>query len=108
MRIRFFLGLFLLAALVSCRVTTPGVRFPVRDGTFLLIPMADDAIRVQLLPEGAAPLEELVFTEKVPAPKYRVKKENGNTILSTERMSAEYDPRTGTISATATHCRPHP
>ena len=97
MRIRFFLGLFLLAALVSCRVTTPGVRFPVRDGSFLLIPMADDAIRVQLLPEGAAPLEELVFTEKVPAPKYRVKKENGNTILSTERMSVEYAPRTGAL-----------
>ena len=74
-----------------------GVRVRTFEATFLLVPVAEDAIRVQLVPDDAAPLEELVFTEKVPMPKYRVKKENGLTILSTEKMSVTYDPRTGIL-----------
>ena len=56
----------------------------------MLIPVAEDAIRVKLVPEGAKPLEELIFTEKVPMPKYRVQKQYGNTILSTSKMTVTY------------------
>ena len=87
---------FALLLLVSCS-DRHGVRIKVDDGTLMLIPVAEDAIRVRLVPEGAAPLEELIFTEKVPMPKYRVKKENGNTILSTAVMSVVYDSRTGSL-----------
>ena len=70
-----------------------GVRIRVDEGTLMLIPVAEDAVRVRLVPDGAAPLEELIFTEKVSMPKYRVKKENGNILLSTEKMSVAYDRR---------------
>ena len=80
---------FALLLLVSCS-DRPGVRIKVDGGTLMLIPVAEDAIRVRLVPEGAAPLEELIFTEKAPMPKYWVKKEYGNTILSTEKMSVVY------------------
>ena len=85
-----------LLLLVSC-TGGHGVRVRVVDATFMLVPVAEDAVRVQFVPDDAAPLEELVFTEKVTTPKYRVKKENGNTILSTAKMSVTYDPRTGTL-----------
>ena len=85
-----------LTLLVSC-TGGRGVRIRVDEGTLMIVPVAEDAIRVRLVPDDAAPLEELVFTEKVPAPKYRVKKENGNTILSTGKMSVAYESRTGTV-----------
>ena len=85
---------FLLLVVAACvpkhTLSERGVRIRVDEGTLMLIPVAEDAIRVRLVPKDAAPLEELVFTEKVPTPKYRVKKENGNTILSTEKMSVVY------------------
>ena len=87
---------FAMLPLVSCS-GGHGVRIPVDEGTLMLIPVAGDAIRVQLVPDDAAPLEELIFTEKVPAPEYRVKKENGNTILSTAKMSVVYDSRSGVL-----------
>ena len=73
------------------------MRFRVDEGTLMLVPVAEDAIRVQFVPDDAAQLEELIFTEKVPTPRYRVKKENGNTILSTAKMSVVYDSRSGAL-----------
>ena len=74
-----------------------GVRIRVDEGTLMLIPVADDAIRVRLVPGDAAPLEELIFTEKVPMPKYRMKKGNGSIILSTGKMSVEYSRRSDVL-----------
>ena len=79
----------LLLLLTACS-GGQGVRIRVDEGTLMLIPMADDAIRVRLVPGDAAPLEELIFTEKVPMPKYRVRKQNGDTILSTGKMTVKY------------------
>ena len=92
--------LITLATVLLCLTACTGgngVRIRVDEGTLMLIPVAEDAVRVRLVPAGAAPLEELVFTEKVPAPKYRVKKEKGTVILSTEKVSVVYDPRSGAL-----------
>ena len=92
-RFLLLLGVILLVACSGGH----GVRVRCYEATFMLVPVAEDAIRVQFVPDDAAPPEELVFTEKVPMPKYRVKKEKGNLILSTAKMSAIYDPRSGAI-----------
>ena len=74
-----------------------GVRIPVEEGTLVLDPLADGAIRVRVVPPGAAPLEELIYTEKVPTPKYWVTWGGESIVLSTSGMSAEFFPADGSI-----------
>ncbi len=69
---RRFPILLCLLALAGCR---PGaVRIDTPQGKLYLEPMAEDAIRVRMTPEGAPRLGELVFTEKVKAPEYSVER----------------------------------
>ena len=89
MKKSLILTTFALLLLSACS-GGQGVSIRVDEGTLMLIPVAEDAIRVKLVPEGAKPLEELIFTEKVPMPKYRVQKQYGNTILSTSKMTVTY------------------
>ena len=89
MKKSLILTTFALLLLSAC-TGGQGVSIRVDEGTLMLIPVAEDAIRVRLVPQGAKPLEELIFTEKVPMPKYRVQKQYGNTILSTSKMTVTY------------------
>ncbi len=75
--------------LAGCR---PGVvRIETPQGTLCLQPVAEDAIRVQMTPEGAPALSELIFTEKVKAPKYTVERSGGDVIVRTAQMCAEWN-----------------
>ncbi len=83
-----------LSLLVSCQQEKV-VRIPVAEGTLWVEPLTDGAIRVRMAPEGE--LEELIFTEKVKPPKYKVTEEEGWTFISTERMTAEFNHATQTL-----------
>jgi alpha-D-xyloside xylohydrolase len=94
----FLKGAVLCSALflfLSCRQTS--VRIPVPEGDLCLEPLSEGAIRVRLVPEGAPALDELVFTEKVRPPKFQVTEGEEQIIVSTERMSAEYNRETGAL-----------
>ncbi len=89
---------FILAALVflSCGGKKACVRL--EEGELCIEPMAEDAIRVRLVPDGAPDLGELIFTETVTRPGYKVRKVGGNLTVSTAKMSAEYNAADGVIT----------
>ena len=83
---RRFPLLFCLLALAACQPKVVRINTP--QGTLCLEPIAEDAIRVRMTPEGAPELGELIFTEKVKAPKYTVERNGGDVIVRTAKMSA--------------------
>ena len=85
---RFPFLLFLLM-LAGCRPGTVQIETP--QGTLCLQPVAEDAIRVRMTPDGAPELGELVFTEKVKTPKYTVERSGGDVIVRTAQMCAEWN-----------------
>ena len=84
--------LSLLILLAACQPKF--VRIETEQGTLCLIPLADDAIRVRLTPEGTRRLDELIFTQDVKAPKFDVERSDGGVTIRTARMSAEWDGAT--------------
>ena len=87
--------LHLIALLLLLTPTRPEpVTIPVPDGTLYIQPLTEDAVRVQVVPPGARALEELIFTEIVQPPKYRVRRHKGNVTVRTRRMRVEYDAST--------------
>ena len=87
--------LSLLALLAPAR--PEAVEIPVPDGTLYIQPLAEDAIRIRVLPDGQAKLEELIFTEPVQAPKYRIRRRKGSITVRTRRMSVEFNAATMTL-----------
>lgn len=92
---RFLLLSLLVLPLAACR--PQAVCIDTDQGTLRIEPVAEDAIRVRLIPEGARPLEELIYTEPVKAPKYRVERRGGDITVRTDRMSASYDAASQTL-----------
>ena len=87
--------LLCLLALAACQPAA--VRIDTPQGALYLKPLAEDAIRVQLIPEGAPGLEELIFTERVKTPRYSVERNGGDVTVRTARMAAEYRSGTQTL-----------
>ena len=85
----------LTVLLLSCR--EPEVRIPVPEGTLCLEPLAEDAIRVRVVPDGAPVLEELIYTQPVQKPRYRVKKTGDRVSVTTARLTAEYHVAEGKL-----------
>ena len=87
---------FILLALLSvgllCRCGGSGDAFKIEteDGTLILSPLRSDAIRVQVVPEGSALPEELIYTEAFKAPKYKVHKDKDVIALKTKDMTVVY------------------
>ncbi len=79
-------GLLLLA---GC--SQKEVRIPTDDGTLVLLPLTDNAIRVRVEPADYQPLPELVYTEKVATPKFDVTKKDGIVEVRTAKMCARYE-----------------
>ena len=80
--------LLLVLLLAACQPGT--VRIDTPQGTLCLQPLAEDAIRVQLTPESAPALDELILTERVKAPKYSVERHDGDVTVRLARLTAEY------------------
>ena len=85
----------LTLTLFSCRERE--VRIPVPEGTLYLEPLSEDAIRVRVVPEGAVPLEELIYTQPVAKPKYRVCRNGDDVTVTTARLTAEYHASEGKL-----------
>lgn len=81
--------------LLSCREQE--VRIPVPEGTLCLEPLAEDAIRVRVVPDGASVLEELIYTQPVQKPRYHVEKTGDRVSVTTARLTAEYHVAEGKL-----------
>ena len=86
-----------IGLLCRCGGAGNGVRIKTEDGTLILSPLRSNAIRVQVVPDGSVLLDELVYTEKVKAPKYRVREDDGGVEVSTEAMSVRYSRADGSL-----------
>jgi alpha-D-xyloside xylohydrolase len=89
------LPLLLVLVLAACQQGP--VRIDTPQGTLCLQPLTEDAIRVQLTPEGAPALDELILTERVKAPKYSVERSGDYVTVRTAKMVAEYSAANGTL-----------
>ena len=86
-----------LAIITLCLVVAGcsghGAKIATGQGELTLIPLSDNAIRVQVKGDLQTPqLQELVYTEKVRAPKFKTSKTEGGTLYSLKGISVEYSP----------------
>ena len=86
----------ILAILLAACQQGP-VRIDTPQGTLCLQPLTEDAIRVQLTPEGAPALDELILTERVKAPKFSVERRGDDVTVRTSKLQAEYNAASGTL-----------
>ena len=87
-KVMMMLGLCLILA--GCAGNT--VRIRTEKGVLELTALSDNAVRVQLTGDMQTPeLEELVYTEKVRAPKFRKEKTDAGTRYVLDGMSVMYD-----------------
>ena len=85
-----FIAWMALPVILLAGCSRQDVRIPTADGTLVLQPLTDNAIRVRLEPEGFQPLPELVYTERVAAPKFTTTRKDGTVEVSTASMSVRY------------------
>ncbi len=91
------LTLLLILPLASCGQKE--VRLDTNNGELVLVPLTDNSVRVKLGAEAGAPqLEELVYSEKVRTPKFKVSRNGDCTVLTLKNISVEYNPASDVIS----------
>lgn len=92
--------LFLYSSCASGRYKDTGkeVIISLSTGKLRLIPMNQDAVRVQFNQQDSAALEELIYTENVPTPTYAIKETAGEIILTLERLSVVFDKSKETLT----------
>ena len=84
--------LILLAGiLLLSGCTQKEVRIATDDGTLVLLPLLDNAIRARLEPADYQPLPKLVYTEDVATPKFSVTRKDGVVEVRTAAMTARYE-----------------
>lgn len=86
-----------LAIITLCLVVAGcaghGAKIATGQGELNLIPLSDNAVRVQVKGDLQTPqLQELVYTEKVRAPKFKKSQTDGGTLYSLKGISVEYRP----------------
>ena len=93
---RFFAALVFIGLLCQCAKDRVSISTP--EGMLVLTPLTDNAIRVQVMPEGASLQEELVYTEKVQTPPFKTVKTQTGVELSTASLTARYSKADGTLT----------
>jgi alpha-D-xyloside xylohydrolase len=88
-----------MAGFVSCadwKDTHGSVVICLDEGLLTLTPQTDNAIRVKFAAAGALPdtVEELIFTESVATPDYKVSDKNGRLTVALSKISAVFDRKT--------------
>ena len=86
-----------LAIITLCLVVAGcaghGAKIATGQGELNLIPLSDNAVRVQVKGDLQTPqLQELVYTEKVRAPKFKKSQTDGGTLYSLKGISVAYRP----------------
>ncbi len=69
-------------------------------GKLSLQPLNQNAVRVRFTKGQAVPKEELIYTEDVASPAYKVKENNTSLKLSLEKMVVVYDKQRHTLTFT--------
>ena len=86
-----------LACFASC--SRDSLSIETNEGTLVLTPLTDNSVRVRISSGLPVPqLEELVYTEKVNAPRYRVKKTDESVTLTMERLIVAYGKADGMLT----------
>lgn len=67
-------------------------------GTLSLIPMNQNSVRVQFSQQDSTSLEELIYTENVPCPKYNIEENSEEIILRLECISVFFDKNQETLT----------
>lgn len=93
---RLLSALILIGLLCQCAKDRVSISIP--EGMLVLTPLTDNAIRVQVIPEGASLQEELVYTEKVQTPPFKMAKTQAGVELSTAALTARYSKADGTLT----------
>ena len=68
------------------------------QGLLSLIPLNQNAVRVQFSQPGSVPMEELIYTEKLPVPEYEVTEDKQSLVLSMDGISVEFDKGTEVLT----------
>lgn len=69
-----------------------------KQGLLSLIPLNQNAVRIQFSQPGSAPMEELIYTEKLPVPEYEVTEDKQSLVLSLDGISVEFDKGTEVLT----------
>ncbi len=93
---RLLSALILIGLLCQCAKDRVSISIP--EGMLVLTPLTDNAIRVQVIPKGASLQEELVYTEKVQTPPFKMAKTQAGVELSTAALTARYSKADGTLT----------
>lgn len=89
--------LFTTATATSAQ--TDAISIKVDEGQMTITPLNDNAVRIRVTSPGTTPptLEELIYTENVPQPTYKVSNRKGTIIVKQAGMSTRFDPQTQTL-----------
>ena len=83
--------------MAGCAKNTASISTP--DGTLVLTALTDNAVRVQMAGSLAVPeLQELVYVNKVKAPKFEVEKTADGATYSLSGISVQYNSSDGTLT----------
>lgn len=83
----------------ACTSSDEGIEIPSSEGVLYLKPLADGAVRVRFRTETQTlPLEELIYTEKVKAPKWHKEETPEFITLELKDLKVVYDKSSGALS----------
>lgn len=88
----------LYSSCTSYKDTGKGVIINLPAGKLSLIPMNQNSVRVQFNQQGSTSLEELIYTENVPTPKYSIEETNKKLTLTLECLSVVFDKGKETLT----------
>ncbi|MBR4433050.1 MAG: DUF4968 domain-containing protein [Bacteroidaceae bacterium] len=89
-----YLSLLLVLGLLGCAgndARMQGECIPISNGTLHVIPLSERAVRVRYTEGDIAPLEELIYTQKVKRPAWKVTRNADETVVSTRRMCVVFN-----------------
>lgn len=94
------IALFLASAimLVSCGTKQQGVKVSTSEGTLIITPMADNAIRVQMMGKPTHDVEELIYTENLALPEFTKTEDDKSVVVETSKIKAIFDKRSECLS----------
>ena len=101
-----FHSTLVLIAAITCSLSARAaqdnqiIAIPTTQGTLQIIPLNTNAVRIVVGRDGIQPLDELIYTEQVAAPKASVKQSKEGTVVSLKAMKVMYDAATQTLSFT--------
>ncbi|HNW49806.1 MAG TPA: glycoside hydrolase family 31 protein [Prolixibacteraceae bacterium] len=78
--------------------TTKGVEMTLPNGKLSVSPLTSNAVRVQFFSTEEKTLSELVFTEKITVPKFRVNESAESISISLKNLVVKVDKKTGNLT----------